>query len=97
MVDKEIIQIKTREVYHLLLVKDVDVLMAHRLLRQIYNVVWYRHLVQTAKTPEAESLARWSVDNAREELDATLHSMQLCTLDRALVRYVANNYEFDDK
>lgn len=96
MIDKEIIQIKTRELYHLLLVKDADIKLAHRLLRQVYNVAWYRRQIHTAKTPETESLARWSVESARADLDVTLLRMNLCELDRALVRYIANNYEFDE-
>lgn len=96
MKEKEIVQIKTREIFHLLLVKDADVLLAHRLFSLIYNVAWYRSQVQTALTPEATSLARWSLENAREKLDKTLHSMNLCDLDKVLVRYVANHYEFDE-
>lgn len=93
---KEIVQIKTRELYHLLLVKDVDILFAHRLLSQIYNVAWYRHLVHTATTPESTSLARWSLESARDELNSTLYSMNLCDLDKVLVRYVANYCEFNE-
>lgn len=96
MVDKEIIQIRTRELYHLLLVKDVDVMFAYRLLRQIYNVAWYRHLVQTATTPESTSLARWSLEIARDELNSTLYAMNLCDLDKVLVRYVANYCDFSE-
>lgn len=94
MKDKEIIQIKTRELYHLLLVKDVDVLFAHRLLSQVFNVIWYRHKIQTAETPEGEALARWSVERARDELNSTLYSMNLCDLDKVLVRYIANYCEY---
>ena len=96
MKEKEIVQIKTREIFHLLLVKDADVLLAHRLFSLIYNVAWYRNQVQTALTPEATSIARWSLEDAREELDKTLLSMNLCDLDKVLVRYVANHYEFDE-
>ena len=49
MKDKEIIQIKTRELYHLFLIKDVDIMFVHRLVNEVYFVIWYRHLVQTAK------------------------------------------------
>ena len=94
MVDKEIIQIKTRELYHLLLVKDVDILLAHKLLSQIYNVIWYRHKIQEAETPEGEALARWSVERARDELNTTLYSLNLCDLDERLVRYIADNSLF---
>ena len=95
MKNEEIIQIKTRELYHLLLVKDVDILFAHRLLSQVYNVIWYRHKIQTAGTPEGEALARWSVETARNELNSTLCAMNICDLDKTLVRYVADHCEFD--
>lgn len=95
MVDKEIIQIKTRELYHLLLVKDIDILLAHKLLSQVYNVILYRQRIQTAETPEGESLARWDVERACAELNSTLYSMNLCDLDKVLVRYIANNFQFD--
>lgn len=97
MVDKEVLQIKTCELYDLLSVKCVDILLAHRLLRQVYNVIWYRHMVQTTKTPEATSLAKWSVDNARDELNRTLRSMNLCDLDRKLVRWIADYSEYEEK
>ena len=96
MKDKEIVQIKTRSIFHLLLVKDADVLLAHRLFSLIYNVAWYNNQVRTALTPEATSLARWSLEDARKELDKTLLSMNLFYLDKVLIRYVANHYEFDE-
>lgn len=97
MVDKEIIQIKTRELYHLLLVKDVDILFALRLLGTVFNVIWYRHQIQTAETPEREAIARWSLQDARDALNSILCAMKLCDLDKDLVRYVADNCEFDKK
>lgn len=97
MVDKEVLQIKTCELYDLLSVKCVDIFLAHKLLSQVYNVIWYRHQIQMAKTPETESLARWSLGDAREALDKTLCSMNLCDLDRKMVRYIADNVEYEKK
>ena len=97
MVEKEVIQIKTCELYDLLSVKSVDFIIAYRLLGQMYNVIRYRHQLHHAKTPEAESLARWSLEDARDELDRTLRAMNLCELDKALVRYIADNCEFEYK
>lgn len=94
MKKKEIIQIKTCELYDLLSVKCVDILLAHKLISQVYNVIWYRHQVQVSKTPETESLERWLLEIARDELNRTLCSMNLCDLDKALVRWVANNSEY---
>ena len=96
MDNKELIQIKTMELYHLLLVKDADILLAHRILRQVYNVAWYRKQVQLAKTPESTSLARWSLDIARDELDRTLRKINICDLDKALIRFIANHYTIEE-
>ena len=97
MVDKEVLQIKTCELYDLLSVKCVDILSAHKLLSQVYSVICSRHHVQIAKSPEATSLARWSLETTRDELDRTLRSMNLCELDRMLVRWIADNCEYEKK
>lgn len=97
MEKKEVIQIKTCELYDLLSVKCVDILLAHKLLSQVYNVIWYRHQIQMAKTPETESLARWSLGNAREQLNSTLYAMNLCSLDAVLVRWIAEYCEYEER
>lgn len=97
MVNKEVIQIKTKEFYELLMVKDVDILSAHKLLNQVYNFIHYRHQVQIAKTPEATSLARWSLEIARDELNRTLYAMNLCYLDAVLVRWIAEYCEYEER
>jgi hypothetical protein len=97
MVDKEVIQIKTCELYDLLSVKCVDIMLAHKLLSQVYNVIRYRHAVQIAKTPEVESLARWSLGDAREALNSTLYAMNICSLDAVLVRWIADYSEYEEK
>lgn len=97
MEKKEIIQIKTCELYDLLSVKCVDILLAHKLINQVYEVIWHRHQLQKAMTPETESLARWTLDIARDELNRTLRSMKLCDLDRKLVCYIADNVEYEKK
>lgn len=97
MVDKEVIQIKTCELYDLLSVKCVDIMLAHKLLSQVYNVIRYRHAVQIAKTPEVESLARWSLGDAREALNSTLYAMNICSSDAVLVRWIAEYSEYKEK
>lgn len=42
----------------------------------MYNVLHYRNLIHQTTTPEQESLARWSLDDAKSILSARLH--QLC-------------------
>ena len=97
MVNKEVVQIKTCELYDLLSVKCVDIMVAHKLLSAVLNVIYHRYLVQTAKTPEAESLERWSLRGAQDLLGGVLCSMNLCELDRQLVRYVAYHVEYEEK
>ena len=94
MADKEIVQIKTKELYDLLSIKDIDILSAYRLLCLVYCVIWNRYNVQHAKTPEATALARWSLEAARDTLRSALRKMNLCDLDKDLVKYIANNFEF---
>lgn len=97
MEKKEIVLNKTRELYHVLLIKAIDIPFAHKLFSEVYNVILYRHQVQTAKTPEATSLARWSLSDARDRFNDTLGQMNICTMDKDLVRYIAENYEFEEK
>ena len=97
MVDKEVIQIKTCELYDLLSVKCVDIMLAHKLLSQIYDVIRYRHAVQIAKTPEDRSLARWSLGNARGALNSTLYAMNISFSDAVLVRRIAEYSEYEEK
>lgn len=97
MEKKEVIQIKTCELYDLLSVKCVDILLAHKLISLVHDVICRRHHVQIAKTPEATSLARWSLEITRDELNRTLRSMKLCDLDTQLVRYIADNVEYEKK
>lgn len=97
MVDKEILQIKTCELYTLLDVKCVDILLAHKLISQIHKVIWYRHQIQIAETPETESIARWNLEDARERLNSTLYAMNLCSLDAVLVRWIADYSEYEER
>lgn len=97
MVDKEVLQIKTCLLYDLLSVKCVDILLAHKLINQVYNVIWYRHQIQIAETPEGESIARWNLEDARDRLNSTLYGMNLCDLDKTLVRWIANYSEYEER
>lgn len=42
----------------------------------MYNVLHYRNLIHQTTTPEQESLARWSLEDAKSILSARMH--QLC-------------------
>lgn len=97
MVDKEVLQIKTCELYNLLSVKCVDILLAHKLISLVHDVIWYRYKLQHVSSSEARGLVRCSLEEAREQLNSTLCAINLCDLDKALVRYVAENCEFETR
>lgn len=42
----------------------------------MYNILHYRNLIHQTTTPEQESLAKWSLDDAKSVLSARMH--QLC-------------------
>lgn len=92
---KEIVQIKTRELYNLLMVKDVDILLAYRLFDRIFRVAWNMNQLHTAEESGDISNARWSLAFSQKELNTILDSMNLCELDRDLVRYIAEHYEIE--
>lgn len=97
MVDKEILQIKTCLLYDLLSVKCVDILLAHKLISLVHDIIWYRYKLQHVSSSEARGIVRCSLEDARENLDATLRSMNLCELDEMLVRWIANNSEYEKR
>lgn len=57
----------------------------------IYYVSFYKRAFHESKTPEQESLARWSLGDARDNLE---HIMQVLDFDDSLkekIRYIANS------
>ena len=97
MVDKEILQIKTCLLYDLLSVKCVDIMLAHKIISLVHDVIWYRYKLQHVTSSEARGLVRCSLEDAREQLDKILCSMNICDLDKALVRWIANNSEYEKR
>lgn len=97
MVDKEVIQIKTCELYNLLSVKCVDILLAHKLISLVYDVILYRYKLQQVTSSEERGLVRCSLEEAREQLNSTLYAMNLCSLDAVLVRWIAEYCEYEER
>ena len=97
MEKKEVIQIKTCELYDLLSVKCVDIFLAHKLICLVHDVIWFRYKLQHVTSSEVRGLVRCALEDAREALDKTLSSMNLCELDEKLVRYIAENVEYKKK
>ena len=56
MVDKEVLQIKTCELYDLLSVKCVDILSSHKLISLVHDVIWYRYKLQHVTSSRQEVL-----------------------------------------
>lgn len=97
MVDKEVLQIKTCELYDLLSVKCVDFLLAHKLISLVYDVILYRYKLQQVTSSEERGLVRCSLEDAREQLNSTLYAMNLCYLDAVLVRWIAEYCEYEER
>ena len=92
---KEILQIKTCELYNLLSVKCVDIMLAHKLISQIHDVIWYRYKLQHVTSSESRGIVRCSLEDARGQLNDTLYAMNLCSLDIVLVRWIAEYYDYE--
>lgn len=97
MVDKEVIRIKTCELYDLLSVKCVDIFLAHKLICLVHDVIWFRYKLQHVTSSEVRGLVRCTLEDAREALEKTLCSMNLCDLDRKLVRWIAEYCEYEER
>lgn len=54
-----------------------DLVPAHNILHAMYNVFWYRNQIHLSMTPEQESLARWSLEDAKSILSARMHQYGL--------------------
>lgn len=54
-----------------------DLVPAHEILHAMYNVFWYRNQIHSSMTPEQESLARWSLEDAKSILSARMHQYGL--------------------
>ncbi len=97
MVDKEVLQIKTCLLYDLLSVKCVDIMLANKLISSVHDIIWYRYKLQHVTSSEARGLVRCSLEDARDRLNSTLNAMNICDLDKSLVRWIAENSEYEKR
>lgn len=74
-----------RCLFQLLLNRQKDVVEVHLLLERMFKCIRYRRDFHKAKTPETESLARWSMDLADTELREIMRAWCLLDSDRALI------------
>lgn len=56
--------------------ENYDITTIKMVIDAMYNILHYRNLIHQSGTPEQESLARWSLEDAKSILFARMH--QLC-------------------
>lgn len=56
--------------------ENYDITTIKMVIDAMYNILHYRNLIHQTTTPEQESLARWSLEDAKSILSARMH--QLC-------------------
>lgn len=71
--------------FQLLLNREKDVVEVHKLFDLMYNCIWYRRQLHASKTPESESLARWSIELADTDLRELIRVWCLADSDRSLI------------
>ena len=54
-----------------------DLVPAYEIVQAMYSVFWYRSQIHSSMTPEQESLARWSLDDAKIILDSKIREYGL--------------------
>lgn len=61
------------------------------LFDHIYYVSWYRMKLLEAETPEGASLARWSLSEARDNLEHIMKVLDFTDPLKEKIRYVADS------
>lgn len=71
--------------------RDVTVAVYRHLFNAIYYVAFYRQQFLQSQTPETEALARWSLGDARDNLDRIMTELSFDNSLKDMVRYVAES------
>ena len=71
--------------FQLLINREKNVVEVHKLLGRMFNCIWYRRKLEESETPESESLARWSINDADNELRELMHAWCLLDSDKSLI------------
>ena len=74
-----------RCLFKLLLDRQKNVVEVHKLFGRMFNCIWYRRKLAEAETPEGDSLARWSIKDADNELQEIMSAWCLLEGDKALI------------
>lgn len=78
-------QADMRSLFALLLGREKDVVEVHKLLDAMHNCIHYRRVLHQSTTPESESLARWSMQTADDELRELMRAWCLLEGDKQLI------------
>lgn len=78
-------QADMRSLFALLLGREKDVVEVHKLLDAMYNCISYRRFIHQAGTPEKESYARRSMEDADNELRELMNAWCLLEGDKQLI------------
>lgn len=71
--------------FQLLLNRQKDVVEVHKLLGRMFNCIFYRREFHKAETPESESIARWNMQDADNNLSELMRAWCLLDSDKALI------------
>lgn len=71
--------------FKLLLDREKNVIEVHKLLGRMFNCIWYRRQLDAADTPESVSLARWSIEDADNDLRQLMQAWCLLEGDKQLI------------
>lgn len=74
-----------RDLFRLLLDRQKDVVEVHKLFGRMFNCIWYRRKLAESETPESESLARWSIQDADNDLRSLMQAWCLLEGDKNLI------------
>ena len=78
-------QADMRSLFALLLGREKDVVEVHKLLAAMHNCIHYRRVFHQTTTLESESLVRWSMQTADDELRELMSAWCLLEGDKQLI------------
>lgn len=81
-----------KTLFNEMLQREFDAQEVHKVFGCIFNVVWYRKMLQKSETPEEEALARWSLSDANSNLDDVCRDFAFDEEVKAAVRNLTNKY-----
>ena len=74
-----------RDLFQLLLNREKNAVEVYKLFNAMYNCINYRRFFHQSTTPESESIARWSMQDADNELRELMSAWCLYEGDKNLI------------